>query len=348
MRKLALVGSRVFCDDKYLYGESSSDPDRRLSCMRDFKDKLRNEGIDLVYWEDVPSKDVWGYLFFNYKEKDFKRIAKDKQGGFLALLVCESEVVSPENWSPKVQEKFDIIFTWDARPLPETIKPRYIRYFLPNDLSNRQDSPSFSDREKLIVMVAANKWKRRTKELYTERFKAIRWFMEKHPEDLDLYGYDWKYGVAKKALEIVRNTFRAIGGKPTRPVDVSSIYRGPVSVKRDVLKRYRFCLCYENARDIPGYVTEKIFDCFLAGVVPIYMGWEGISDLIPNGAFINFRSFRDYDHMYEEISTMTEDEWNGYLSEARNFLDSDKANLFHSSCFSDTLVYGLTHFDVGE
>lgn len=32
--------------------------------------------------------------------------------------------------------------------------------------------------------------------------------------------------------------------------------------------------CFENVRDLPGYITEKIFDCFFAEYIPIY--WGGI------------------------------------------------------------------------
>jgi hypothetical protein len=42
-----------------------------------------------------------------------------------------------------------------------------------------------------------------------------------------------------------------------------------VDSKKNTLEKYKFSICYENARDIPGYITEKIFDCFFAGCVPI-------------------------------------------------------------------------------
>lgn len=41
--------------------------------------------------------------------------------------------------------------------------------------------------------------------------------------------------------------------------------------KIEWLKDYKFNLCYENS-SYPGYLTEKIFDAFAAGCIPIYWG----------------------------------------------------------------------------
>ena len=45
-------------------------------------------------------------------------------------------------------------------------------------------------------------------------------------------------------------------------------YRGKLGKKAELLDRARFCICFENSRGSPGYVTEKIFDCFTSGCVP--------------------------------------------------------------------------------
>ena len=51
-------------------------------------------------------------------------------------------------------------------------------------------------------------------------------------------------------------------------------YRGLAASKIDIMKRYRYCLVFENQRQ-PGYVTEKLLDCFVAGSVPLYWGAPG-------------------------------------------------------------------------
>ncbi|WP_233714264.1 glycosyltransferase family 10 domain-containing protein [Helicobacter trogontum] len=46
---------------------------------------------------------------------------------------------------------------------------------------------------------------------------------------------------------------------------------GNIDNKIEWLKSYKFNLCFENS-SYPGYLTEKLFDAFLAGCVPIYWG----------------------------------------------------------------------------
>jgi len=65
---------------------------------------------------------------------------------------------------------------------------------------------------------------------------------------------------------------------------VSGIFRGPCDRKRETVRRYRFGIAYENTA-WPGYVTEKIIDCFVAGVVPVYLGAPDVSDYVPPLAF---------------------------------------------------------------
>ena len=46
---------------------------------------------------------------------------------------------------------------------------------------------------------------------------------------------------------------------------------GPVTDKIAWLKNYKFNICFENS-SYPGYLTEKLFDAFAAGCIPIYWG----------------------------------------------------------------------------
>ena len=61
---------------------------------------------------------------------------------------------------------------------------------------------------------------------------------------------------------------------------------GTLTSKNQTMQMYKFSICYENARGLPGYITEKIFDSFLANV-PIYWGADNISKHIPDECFID-------------------------------------------------------------
>ena len=45
----------------------------------------------------------------------------------------------------------------------------------------------------------------------------------------------------------------------------------PIGNKIEWLKNYKFNICFENS-SYPGYLTEKLFDAFKAGCIPIYWG----------------------------------------------------------------------------
>jgi hypothetical protein len=57
----------------------------------------------------------------------------------------------------------------------------------------------------------------------------------------------------------------------------------------DIYSQYKFIICFENSKT-NGYITEKIFNVFLSGSIPIYDGAPNIND------FINPNSFLQYDN----------------------------------------------------
>lgn len=65
---------------------------------------------------------------------------------------------------------------------------------------------------------------------------------------------------------------------------------GPVKDKLDFVRRYRFCLAFENSY-FPGYTTEKIIEAKAAGSIPIYWGNPRISEDFNPRAFINVHDF---------------------------------------------------------
>jgi hypothetical protein len=55
--------------------------------------------------------------------------------------------------------------------------------------------------------------------------------------------------------------------------------------KIDGLRDYRFSIAIENSC-IPSYITEKFYDCILAGSVPLYYGAPNVSDYFPIDSYI--------------------------------------------------------------
>ena len=67
-----------------------------------------------------------------------------------------------------------------------------------------------------------------------------------------------------------------------------------------MFKNYRFVLCFENEL-YPGYVTEKVFDAWTAGTIPIYWGLDAARTLNPS-AMINMATLDGFSGLLEKVS----------------------------------------------
>ena len=73
-----------------------------------------------------------------------------------------------------------------------------------------------------------------------------------------------------------------------------------VSNKIKFLQNYKFSICFENSKQ-SGYITEKLFDAFEAGTIPIYYGDDTILELINNKSYIHIKDMKDFDEKIELI-----------------------------------------------
>jgi hypothetical protein len=191
-------------------------------------------------------------------------------------------------------------------------------------------------RTRFCTMIVSNKRSRHPLELYSKRVEAVRWFEENHPAEFDLYGVGWDAYCFDGSRPVrALNRFRALT-RLLAPAFPS--YRGKVENKRRTLEQYRFSVCYENARDIPGYITEKIFDCFIAGCIPVYWGAGNVTDHIPADCFIDRRQFPAYTDLYAHLKGMTPDDRERMIGNVERFLRGPQAYPFSSDYFCKTIL----------
>lgn len=252
------------------------------------------------------------------------------------VMLYESPQVKPINQSKYHLEKYRRVFTWrddlvDAQ--------RYIKINLPNKIIVNS-SRGWHGREKLCCLISANKSVPRHTplELYSERVNTIRWFEQNAPQDFDLFGGGWDAPAAKPGFaNRVARKLRSYLPKNTSKVYFPSC-RGKVASKLETMQKYRFCICYENVRDLPGYITEKIWDSFFAGCVPVYWGAFNITDYIPEDCFIDRRKFSSHEALYKFLTSMSESEYTAYQERIAAFLVSEKARPFSAEAFAETIV----------
>ncbi|MEB2778324.1 glycosyltransferase family 10 [Algoriphagus sp. D3-2-R+10] len=82
---------------------------------------------------------------------------------------------------------------------------------------------------------------------------------------------------------------------------------GSVPDKIEFMRPYKFCIAYENS-SYPGYVTEKIMDCFIAGCIPIYWGSSCIELDFNPSRILNRLNFETDEAFIEKIKFLNEDE----------------------------------------
>ena len=224
---------------------------------------------------------------------------------------------------------FRKIFTWNDDMIDN------IKYFKVNYAYDiPQTIPKQFDDKKLCCIIAGNKTANHPDELYTKRVEFIRWFEKNHSEEFDLYGTKWdQYRFGHSFFGKVLNKI-----KPLRKKNLFPSYQGTVDSKFDTMKNYKFSICYENIKDQSGYITEKIFDSFFAGCVPIYWGAKNVCDHIPKECFVDKRDFDSFEDIYKFIKDIDEKKYMSYINAIENFLNSSKADQFRAEVFANTIV----------
>jgi len=151
------------------------------------------------------------------------------------------------------------------------------------------------------------------KQLHDKRLSAIIFFGGK--KCLKLYGYGWdninnlpRY-YRKKLLPL----FKILNPQPCED-------------KINAIKNYKFALCFENA-SYKGGISEKIIDCFIAGVIPVYLGAFDIEKFIPTDSFVDVRQFQSWEDLFNKLNSIGKIEASQIINNGRNYLLSKEGQL---------------------
>jgi hypothetical protein len=274
--------------------------------------------------ENYNEVDLYIYIDFPDIGKEFVKKAFDsKKNNFLITL--ENQIIHPENFKRKNLSLFNKVFTWDDE-LIDNIK--YFKYSITYSLNSK--ILNLNQRDNLCCMIAVNKVINYNKSLYKKRLECIKWFENNYYKDFSLYGLNWdrRYVVGPKFLRIINRiniitkflsyNFRSYKGQ----------ILGSTEAKINILRKYKFSIVFENADNLKGYITEKIFHCFFALTVPIYYGATNISVHIPKECFINMRNFKNYNDLYKYIKNLDTRSYKKYISNIKSFLSSKKFKPF--------------------
>lgn len=75
---------------------------------------------------------------------------------------------------------------------------------------------------------------------------------------------------------------------------------GPLKFKYSGLLNYKFSVCIENTFE-KNYISEKLYDCFICDVVPIYCGAPNILDIFDNQSLIKVNCLEEILNVIKKI-----------------------------------------------
>jgi hypothetical protein len=278
--------------------------------MRESRFEVMVSGRDAVaVWTKSEESDADIIVYCSGYSYDPRRVINSAI--FRILYTYEPLVVYPRQFLQSFWKPFDAVLTWSEALVEQGGKfERFpsLYYDFPFGAAHGVAKPVRANlpRKNAIVQIAGSKRSFIRSELYSKRREIARWFGCNGILDLDTFGV------------------------PAMPVPN---YRGRAVDKLETLAQDRFALCLENDSHpiwSRGYVTEKIFDCFYAGTVPVYLGAADIERHIPRECFIDFRTFDSLADLDLFLSAMTEDQFLGYQTAIAEFLKIYDAPAKHS------------------
>jgi len=315
-------------------------------------------GIALDTWDTVPLDRADCIWLMDLPEKRSTLQEARRRAGLgvpFVLHVMESPL-RPHNFVPANQAQCDHVVTYQQNKTGEV---SYYSYRLPVTFSRRQVNVPFEERH-CAIMVNTN----RVEGYFAPRktglvglpgigqyFSGLKlpWLHCLQPARGELYS--WRRKLARKADEMKPDLLTVIGrgwrGEklswfplyPNRPYRCNStdLHEIPRERKAEVVGGYRFCISVENFRGGHDYISEKIFDALLAGVVPVYLGDENVTQVVPEKAIVDARHFRDHGELLQYLDSCPKTEWEEMRDAGRAFLDTEKARSFSDEAFVERM-----------
>jgi hypothetical protein len=247
------------------------------------------KNVKYIITQEIPRKEDELTLMLEYSKKK------------LLLFTIETQISNPKSHDLDYLDLYHKVFTWNQ----DYVNNKKF-FWLPAWILWTDVIPMIKDitpfeKKKLCCVVSNNNHFSHPLANHKERLSFITLCEKEALGEFAIYGMKWP--------------------------DEFKNYQGKISFNGDrrhnkiqTIKNYKFYLCYENTKNINGYVTEKIFECFAAGCVPIYSGAMDISDYIPSNCFIAREAFKSDKELLNYIKTMDKTTYARYLENIKEFL----------------------------
>lgn len=265
-----------------------------------------------------------------------------------AFFTFEAPIVQPSTYRElrKLSRFFKRVYSYttgDAVARFGCAGLQFKKFHIPYPASGIVEPLWRNNDRKFLTLLNYNRLCRNTwNELYTERLRALEFFSRF--DEIDLYGKAWDvppYRVGETWIpatltrinRYLRQHAPFLKMHPYQEA-VRKTWRGVAPSKYETQSRYTFTICYENMM-LPGWLNENLFDCFLVGTVPIFLGPPDITDYVPEECFIDKRRFATYDELRAYLKSLSEKQIRAYKGNARDYLKSDQFKPFRKESFAE-------------
>jgi hypothetical protein len=348
--------SHHFLGDKlFEVDDGRPNGDRLLEPWAHTRRVLESRGIPVHTADQLPpegqASDVVNVYVSAGMLSRYRMLAQRSDVVVSAFFVFECPIVEPSLYRalPAVELQFRRIYSWSDGPSLEHFVGSGLRcgHFSWPQSFDRVHPGIWDNRDRaFLAMINSNKLPRMCwRELYTERVRAVAFF-EQYSE-IDLYGPGWDQPskrVGKTRLPYtlrvwqhdLQTRWQRIHPDPALAA-ARRAWRGLAPSKAETLGGYTFALCFENMI-LKGWITEKIFDCFFSGAVPIYWGAPEIAELIPSECFIDMRQFDGYADLRQFLKSLRPRAIEGYRAAAREFVQSAAFQPWSKDTFAERFL----------
>ena len=267
---------------------------------------------DAILTSEEREKPYYSFgLFDRYRD-----LLRDPAVSLKGFFLFEPPIVAPAMYEvlPELTAAFETVYvhntTGDGYSLEGVDQSRLKKFLWPQSFPDVLEPHwSATGRQNRVVVINGNhKPQSFDGELYSKRIRDMAALAKLGV--VDLYGRGWDRWWSRSSR------WWPYGGNLR---SLKAIYKGSCRSKFEVLSRYDFSLCYENM-EMDGYLTEKIFDCFYAGAIPLYFGPRDIEKWIDPNTFIDMRRFSKVTEAWDFAKGLSAEKRQGYREAARAFL----------------------------
>ena len=260
-------------------------------------------------------------LLHNLRIPDLLRVLSNKYLRSLPrrAFVTEPKVVLPHLHWPVLRRVFREIL-WLGRPQAEKT------YANPYKFPSAMPLEMGQERKQAAAFIFSNKISMTKGELYTLRRQVAS-----SATNVEVFGSGWNRPLGQRLAMVVKETGIALVNPMTLRNGARNLnaapqkYLGVAGDKICTLRDYKVCIVIENSLES---VTEKIFDAWVAGCIPVYVGPDLASLDFPSSLFI--QAAPELDSVLHSLDLALRMNHEQYKKELDNWLPNSKAIEFWS------------------